>query len=520
MTTPTHAWTRRISDYHSGGVRDAERLAVEAHLATCAECRETLAMYRRFYSLLRSPLQLDGQSFHFGETTLPRMPTSRPEPSTQPPQMPPRGSRRMLAGLAAGLAAAVIIAGFATLVAPRLRAPAASGTPSPLVSVSPQSSATMIPTATGREPAPSAFICANPPGSSMTYVYMRSDRYLYTVTGCNAPRLLTHTHVYPIAWSPSNRYLAVWTSDSSAPGKVEIIDTQTGAIIPTSVTVDFGAEPKVGAKYPIFFGWLDDNTFLGGVTMVTSNSQGFTQPGPTTLERVWVQDGATKPLGSISGWANIGLGAGGGKPVVAGGRYLFYAGYDKAGTTAYLHRFDLTSGTDTQLVSLGLYASGGCQGSTMCGWTAPWDVSLDGAHILYHHPGASSAPSDTNIPKDTPVLYANPDGSGASAPFGSQLAAGLVTPVFSPDGGKAAVTGLYSGSDPFSGTIQMKIVAFGKPPKMIAGSFTSWRGDSDALVFTVASFGPNGDSTSLYDISSGKTIPLEAGSIYYLWGNA
>lgn len=513
MTTRTHAWLRRLSDYHSGGVTDAERLAVEAHLATCAECRETLAMYRRFYTLLRSPLRLDGLSARFDETTLPNVTALELESPARRPDMTPRRSRRALAGLAAGLAAALIIAGFVAIVAPRLRAPVASGTPTPQPSVTAQS------TATAQTPAPNGFICANPQGSSMTYVYMRSDRYLYTVTGCNTPRQLTHTHIYPLAWSPSNRYLAVWTSDYPAPDKVEIIDTQSGAVIPTSATVDFGSDPHVGSKYTIFFGWLDDNTFLGGVTTVTSNAQGFEQPGETALERINISSGAKAPLGSIAGWANIRFSAGASARIVASGRYLFYAGYDKAGTTAYLHSFDLTSGTDTQLVSLGLYADGGCQGSSMCGWTAPWDVSPDGAHILYHNPGASSPPTDINIPKDTPVLYANPDGSNATTPFGSQLAAGLVTPVFSPSGGIAVITGVYSGSDPLSGMSQMKIVTFGSPATVVTGSFASWRGDSAALVFSNVSFGPGGDSTSLYDISSGKTTTLEAGSIYYLWGN-
>jgi hypothetical protein len=53
-----HAWLRRVSDYHSGGVSATERAAVEAHLAVCAECRQALATYRRFYTLARSPLQL------------------------------------------------------------------------------------------------------------------------------------------------------------------------------------------------------------------------------------------------------------------------------------------------------------------------------------------------------------------------------------------------------------------------------------------------------------------------------
>jgi hypothetical protein len=55
-----HDWLRRVSDYHSGGVSGAERAAVETHLLTCSECREALAMYQRFYRLLRSPLSLDG----------------------------------------------------------------------------------------------------------------------------------------------------------------------------------------------------------------------------------------------------------------------------------------------------------------------------------------------------------------------------------------------------------------------------------------------------------------------------
>jgi streptogramin lyase len=60
MTTATpHAWLRRVSDYHSGGVSTSERAAVEAHLSTCAECRLALAAYRRLYTLARSPLRLD-----------------------------------------------------------------------------------------------------------------------------------------------------------------------------------------------------------------------------------------------------------------------------------------------------------------------------------------------------------------------------------------------------------------------------------------------------------------------------
>jgi hypothetical protein len=59
----THAWLQRVSDYHSGGISAAARAAVEAHLATCAECRQALAAYQHFYTLTQSPL-------HLGEPTL------------------------------------------------------------------------------------------------------------------------------------------------------------------------------------------------------------------------------------------------------------------------------------------------------------------------------------------------------------------------------------------------------------------------------------------------------------------
>jgi hypothetical protein len=178
------------------------------------------------------------------------------------------------------------------------------------------------------------------------------------------------------------------------------------------------------------------------------------------------------------------------------------------GTAAYLHCFNLTARTDTRLVSLGLYGNGGCQGTTVCGWTAPWDVSPNGSHILYHHPGADSLPTNTTGPKDTPVLYANPDGSGATTPFGTGLADGLVTPVFSPSGAQAVTTDFaYTGAQP-----QIKLVTVGGgAATIVAGRLGSWRADSQALIV----FQP---SPALYDLSSGRTTPLEANSNWYLWG--
>jgi hypothetical protein len=425
----------------------------------------------------------------------------------------------MLAGVAAALAAAVVIAGFVGVFASRQHSPTASGTPTVQASVTPQPTTTAQPTITPQPtgtttPQPSAFVCANPAGSSMTYAYVRGDNNLYLVTGCSAPRQLTSANAAPVAWSPSNRYLAVMLQGWPGPSKIGVIDMQTGAIISTRYAADFGSTPNVGTIGRIFFGWLDDNTFLGAIApLVNDATDSMGEPGKSTLVRVDLHTGTETIIGTIPGWVLYGSAVGLAVRMAANGRYLFYAAY--AGSTAYLHRFDLTTGIDTTLVSLGLYGNGGCQGSTVCGWTAPWDVSLDGSHILYHNPGAASTPSDINTPKDTPVLYANPDGSGASMPFGSQLAAGLVAPVFSPNGSLAVTIGsTYTGTDPHSGNPQMKLVAFGNPATIVSGSFVAWRGDNLALVVFGSQGGP-----SLYDLASGATAPLEANSNYYLWGN-
>ncbi len=517
-STPTHAWLRRLSDYHSGGISDAERVAVEAHLATCAECQEALAMYRRFYTLLRSPLRLGAPSAHFDEpTTILEAGTARSQPGWRPDGSAPRDPRRRraLAAIAAVLAAVLVIAGFVAVFAPRLHPPTVASTPTAQPSASPEPTTTPKPTGTP-PPQPGGFICANPPGSGMTYAYVRGDGHLYAVTGCTTPRQLAGTNALPVAWSPSNRYLAVALQTSSSPSQLQVIDTQTDATISTRYAADFGSRPStpnVGSTARIFFGWLDDTTFLGAIAPLVAGPDNTEAPGTSTLVRVDLRTGNETALGTIPGWVTFSPGPEPGGRIVANGHYLFYAAY--AGSTASLHRFDLTAGTDTRLVSLGLYGYANCQGTSVCGWTAPWDVSSDGSHILYHHPGAASTPSDINIPKDTPVLYANPDGSGASTPFGTQLAAGLVTPVFSPSGGLAVTTGwTYASSDPFSGTHQMKLVAFGSPATIVTGSLGSWRGDNQALVV----FGGQ-SSPALYALSSGATTPLEANSNFYLWGH-
>jgi hypothetical protein len=130
-----------VSDYHSGGVSEAEHTAVEAHLATCTECQQALSAYRRLYTLARSPLQLDAGG---AEAWAPYRPfteeetmttTTDPNRDLEPTRIPYRQPPTALKTL--GAIAAVLLVGalIGVLLARQggLFQPAAQPTPTPTV---------------------------------------------------------------------------------------------------------------------------------------------------------------------------------------------------------------------------------------------------------------------------------------------------------------------------------------------------------------------------------------------------
>jgi anti-sigma factor RsiW len=54
MDPMTDRWTDRLSDYLDGDLAPGDRIAVEAHLASCPECRATLVELRRLVTQARS----------------------------------------------------------------------------------------------------------------------------------------------------------------------------------------------------------------------------------------------------------------------------------------------------------------------------------------------------------------------------------------------------------------------------------------------------------------------------------
>jgi hypothetical protein len=508
LSTTRHDWLTRVSDYHSGGVSETERAAVEAHLATCQECQETLAMYRRFYGLLQSPLRLGPPSVTFeDQTTMVNGPATQP-PEFRLPQRPQRSRRsRVFAGVAAVLAATLVVAGFVAVYASRTPRPAGNGAPT----VGPQASVTVSSTATptpapNSTPQPGAFVCANPSGSNLAYVYQRGDGGLYTVTGCAQPvRISVGQYSNPLSWSPGNRFLAIETGQSTGTYPLVLYDTSNGQIISTGFVGQNPISASSGDVIRLFVGWIDDNTFLAALEPV-QGSDPADPFGASTIVKVDVATQAETKVGTITWFAAM--------KIIAPG-YLFYAGYQsRSEEQAYLHRLNLNNGVDTKLVPLGEYGNGGCQVSTFCNWTAWWDVSPDGVNVIYHNPGPTGFPSDTGPVQDTPLVFSRLDGSYPSNLFGTKLTGNLSAPEFSPQGRYVIATGVTDQQNR-SGGPWFRLLQIGGSITDIKGMFITFRGDNQAIVL----FTGNGVQPGVYDISSRTITPLEQNSQLYMWAH-
>lgn len=521
----THtAWLRRLSDYHSGGISDAERDAVERHLSGCSECQEALVMYRRFYTLAHSPLRLGpahyalqqgGDSSRSGATSVTSpTPQSTWPPAATPPRSPhPR--RRMLSGIAAVLAAVLVVAGF--LFALNTRGPEPPSAAATRARIATATAAARATAAEGTPAAtttgavqPTTFVCANPAGSSLVYAYRNESGAIFTVTGCSAPKLVYAGQgmASPVAWSPANRYLAIDVQPDIGNGfvldTIVLVDTHAGTSVRTHYSISYGPDVAAGQTYHTFLGWLDDSTFVGAVVPVVAGRSG-PATGPVSIVRVDVASQRETTIATVTWFADA---------KVRAGKYLFYGGYQSASEgQGYVHRLDLTSGQDTKLVPLGFAGQAGCQGSPLCNWTAPWDVTADGGAVIVHNPGPTKPWTDTSMPPDSPLYQTNLSGASPVQPIVSKLATSLTTPVYSPDGQYVATGGAsYDPSNPYS-HMQAGLTRLGGTTTLVDGGLISWRADSHAIVLMYTN-GP-----LLYDLTTGATTLLQYGTSNYLWGN-
>lgn len=372
----------------------------------------------------------------------------------------------------------------------------------------------------------SPFVCANPTnatypaGSSPTYAFVNADRQIYMVTGCSAPVQLTHLQFMdtyslptPVAWSPSHRYLAIHP-DLQQDYCLKIVDTQTGAQLNTQYDCFNGPSPNgdstSSGELRSFIGWLDDNTFLGRIDLDTYNLP----PDPVRLVRVDIHSQTETLVKSFAWMANPELRAG----------FLFFAGRVHSNdTNAYLFRLSLADGSQAQLAGLGLSGSSGCQVVPgPCSWTAPWNVSPDGTHLLYHNPGADSLPSDTHAPGATPVYYANLDGSGAVQVLAGQGGHSLLGAQFDPTGTRVTAY-TASSTNPNTSDFIYQPLPQGAVQRLAGSYYVSWRADGQAVVDVRMQPDPSGDrplsTTTLITLSTQARTPLAQNTYYYLWAS-
>jgi hypothetical protein len=189
-----HDWLRRVSDYQSGGVSGAERAVIEAHLLTCAECREALAMYQRFYRLLRSPLWLDGAllgiqlapdgagggSGAHGDSGARIRPLVSSEPPSAP-NVPPRRGFRLFEAIAAILVIALLGGGLFTLLHNRAGM-AHNPSPTPVVTHPIPTGPTVL-LQSSLTPAPSNWVS----GASTGCLFASDGLHIKNAVGCALP---------------------------------------------------------------------------------------------------------------------------------------------------------------------------------------------------------------------------------------------------------------------------------------------------------------------------------------------
>lgn len=460
-------------------------------------------------------------------TSAPTYPSSSSYPSARTPRRRPRWQ-----GVAAALVAALLIVAFGATLIPRILSHAGHGAPTATIPAAtpikkPIPTATITPPTLGPTPtippAPTGFVCADAPGSNGVYAFINTDLQLYSVTGCGAPRQLTNippltspnggptkTAIAPLAFSPANSRLMldVTTSVTTYAGCQEML-----ALPSDTLTTTPFCNPSIyvnWSQWTEFIGWLDDNTFLEAITTADYHVH---------IVHVDVNSFAQAPVTTFSIVANLAY-AGSPSGIALRNGALFYAGYADGSTTqAALRRYSLTDGSDRQIVPLGIVGSGGCQvTSSPCVWTGPWDVSADGAHILYHNPGPQISLSDTSNPIDTPLFYANSDGSGAAQLFAalpqpSNTVLVPTTPYFSPDG--AGVVAAYP--NPGGPSRYITLASPGAVSTLPAiAVFDSWRSDSAAMLVTFD--GPTTEH-AIYTLATGQFTVLTANTSGYIWGN-
>lgn len=268
-------------------------------------------------------------------------------------------------------------------------------------------------------------------------------------------------------------------------------------------------------------GWASDDSFYLASTV--SDPSHVNEPATVSLISLpQLTQSIVTTLTWVASVANANAPAG----IALRGDALYYGGYVSTSEGgAWLHRFSLTTRTDTRIVRLGVAGIGGCQVSEApCGWTGPWDISRDGSTIAYHNPGPTQSLSDALTPgndMNTPMYVAASDGSSPTRVFPQVALGGSFTqPTFSPDG-QYIVASFSRATFTLPGKVIFERLSDGTlttaPAELM---FQSWTPQPGVALMYNTSTGGAPDyliHLELYNIATGARIALQPETSGYVW---
>ena len=287
----------------------------------------------------------------------------------------------------------------------------------------------------------------------------------------------------PPVFSPDAQHIAVvggaGCGDGQEHGGVFVVTVATGAFNPVPNTDALTNARSVA--------WLDNSTLL------ISGSSVYTL-GASSVQQL--------PGYSVPGVNNT-------VEAVVRGDSLFYLIADNVTYTTFsatLHRFSLSARHDLNTISLGSFELP--QGRSPGDFHFQgWDPSPDGTHVVYQvtTPGPAGSSQLEGIASSR-IMYANADGSGATAILQYMTTNGTVRIRFAPDGAHVAVTEAEPPPDIITGCVASSgasgdpcFHSYSLPAGQSSGNYPAWSADSGSFLvesngnlyrFTVGS--PNG----------------------------
>jgi hypothetical protein len=478
VTGCTTSWSRRVSDYHDGGLPQEDRAEVEEHIRGCVACQAQIASYDRFYRRLRSLPGFEGM------LTITKPGTRRGRGAAQRSTFTWPGSTASGTGQRGGGLSNYIVTLFMVVLL-ALAVVAGHGALGRILPSGPPSLrgvATSGPTATPIPPlpalTPNGTTCANVGAQSPpTYVYLAKDNTVYFVTNCNNP---IHLGSLPAGvmslggWSPDGKLIAaIGQPKGSTHRMLYTLDGTSGAV--HQMSIDSGS---TGASASV-----DAALWTSATTMIVS-LQG-------SLSTVDIRTQTVTPMNVAQVTHMVWRGS------------LLYYSVVTQGKVA-LHSRDLTAGTDIVVMTLDI--CGDVQG---CPNSSAWDISADGMHVVY-----ATTPSAQN-PAQVMYQWLN-GGQSAVTLWTMPASVGISSVAFSPGGSKVAVAGASSQGQ--SSGLTVVSTSGGKLLSVDKVSAFTWRYDGQAIVYEqTAASGALTPHIALLDGSGQHEYTLPAGTLDYVW---